>query len=351
MHRRKRRFLASALKVASFTALCLLIPAVSGALSAPLAERLGPDHVRIHWLGDGPVDVYVSSDPDASINQAERVAFADATGIFDFRKNMPERPYFILRDERDGSVLRVAERNLPLERGSNFRDAGGYEAADGKHVRWGMIYRSAAAPELSGNDYRYLNELKIKADVDLRSTDERSVSPDLLPTHTGARYLSSDYSLNFSEATYHDLLRSLAPQFREMFQEMFRNHEVVIVHCTAGQDRTGIAIALVLSALGVPRDVIVQDYLLSMQFRRPKYEVERMDPAEYPGNSFVEFVSKTSDSELYAQPYLYDAAGEPYLEEAFNEIDRRWGSVQNYLNQELGVTAAQIAQLRAIYLE
>jgi len=74
----------------------------------------------------------------------------------------------------------------------------------------------------------------------------------------------------------------------------------------------------------VPRDVIIQDYLLSMRYRRPQREFEKLDPTKYPGNSFVEFVAKTRTNELFSRPILYDPAGEPFLEHAFNEIDQRW---------------------------
>jgi protein-tyrosine phosphatase len=332
-----------------------ILPLTAVALDAPTAERLGPNHVRIHWLGEGPVDVYISVDPDAGIVKENRVARNNTAGVYDLKKKFTARPYFTLRDDRDGNVLRVAERILPLEQGSNFRDVGGYPAAEGKHIRWGKIYRSAATPMLTDGDYRYLARLDIKADIDLRSTDERLYSPDNLPQHTGAHYFSGDYRFSATSADYRDSPTSLAPQFRELFQALLHHEGAVTYHCSAGQDRTGIATALVLSALGVPRDVIVQDYLLSMQYQRAQYEFQRLDPAKYPGNTFAEFIAKIPESEfaadLAARPYLYDSAGEPFLEETFKVIDSRWGNVGNYLERELGVGSAEIAQLRAIYLE
>src|SRR3546814_14564024 len=71
-------------------------------------------------------------------------------------------PYFRLRDQRDGGMIRVAERALPLEHGSNFRDIGGYPAAGGKHVRWGMIFRSGWTPLLNDADEQRIGALKLE---------------------------------------------------------------------------------------------------------------------------------------------------------------------------------------------
>src|SRR3546814_6177413 len=84
------------------------------------------------------------------------------------------RPYFMLRDQRDGGMIRVAERALPLEHGSNFRDIGGYPAAGGKHVRWGMIFRSGGTPLLNDADEQRIGALKLGEMVDLRRSEEHT---------------------------------------------------------------------------------------------------------------------------------------------------------------------------------
>jgi protein-tyrosine phosphatase len=343
-------------------------PLAAQALEAPAVDRIAPDRIVVRWSGDDPVDVYVAARPDVAGGKARLLVRADRDGRYAFERTDPARPYFILKDERDGSVARVAERLLPLERGSNFRDVGGYPAAGGKHVRWGMIYRTAATPMLTDADYRYVEGLKITADIDLRSVEERQVAPDTLPARTGARYFANDYPSSdifpkmagktpqASQAALLELYRtwptSLAPQFRALFQQLLRRDGAVSYHCSAGQDRTGVATALVLSALGVPRDVILADYQLSTAERRPENEMPKLDPDRYPGNPVAALYVKAQSSGVVRKPQpLYDDRGVAFLQQTFDEIDARWGSVDNYLGAVLGVDRTDIARLRAIYLE
>ena len=96
-------------------------------------------HVAVEWNDADPVGVFVSADPGTGPDKAEVVSKADRSGRVVVPSAVTERRYFILRDGGDQSVVRVAERVLPLEQGSNFRDVGGYAGAGGKHVAWGNI--------------------------------------------------------------------------------------------------------------------------------------------------------------------------------------------------------------------
>jgi protein-tyrosine phosphatase len=332
-------------------------------------ERTAPDRLSLQWHGDDPVSVYVATRPDASPAASRRLVKGDRQGRYSFTRTDPRRPYFILKDEHDGSLSRVAERLLPLEGGSNFRDLGGYPAADGRHVRWGMIFRTGATPMLTDADFRYVSRLGLGSDIDLRSTEERQIAPDQVPARTGARYLANDYSgaalfsrpPRSSTATsgaapptdpYRDWLISLAPQYREIFGQLLGGAGAVAYHCSAGQDRTGVATALVLSALGVPREVVMADYHLSTLDRRPENEMPRIDPARYPGNVVAAYYARAQAAGSPTRPRpLYDPSGAALLDHTFNEIETRWGSVDNYLREELGVDGKAIARLRAKYLD
>ncbi len=345
----------------------LLPPMVAQAMEAAVV-RSAPDRLEIHWSSADPVDVYVSPLPDARPSQAQRVARGDRDGAFTLAWHEARRPYVILRDTRDGAVTRVAERLLPLERGSNFRDVGGYPAAGGKHVRWGLIYRTGATPLLTPDDDRYVGTLGVTSVIDLRSSEERQLAPDQAPAGPGVRYFAHDYPAsdifsklppNATPATsranqsslYRGWLVSLAPQYRDLFRQLLKGQGPVSYHCSAGQDRTGVATALVLSALGVPREVILADYHLSTQDRSPENEMPPIDPARYPDNALAAFYAKAQANGPSKPRPLYDDQHVAYLQQTFDEIDSRWGSVDAYLDKQLGVGPRDIARLRALYLE
>ena len=151
---------------------------------------------------------------------------------------------------------------------------------------------------------------------------------------------------------YREWPTSLAPQYREIFRALLRHDGAVTYHCSAGQDRTGVATALVLIALGVPRDVILEDYHLSTADRRPENEMPPLKAGDFPGNMVAAFYLKLQSAgiPMKARP-LYDSQGRPYLDYALDEIDAKWGSVENYLDKVLGMDKARIARLRALYLE
>jgi protein-tyrosine phosphatase len=350
-------------KTISQTLLLGLIAAATPAhaIDNAVVTRIDTGHVAVEWKDADPVSVFVSPSPKADVKKAEVVAKADRSGRVVVPYATTDRRYFILRDHGDKSVLHVAERVLPLEQGSNFRDAGGYKGADGKHVAWGRIFRSGAMPLLTELDYTTLEKLKIMTIVDLRSTDERMIAPDMLDDRTGATFISNDYSLKGlmagygkgdGENAYRGMDRFLKPQLKQVFRAMLRDEGAVMYHCSAGQDRTGITTGLILSALGVDRATILKDYHMSTELRRPQFEMPPLDPADWPGNPIVPYyvASMKKPGGPKAEP-LFTPKGNSHLAQFFEMVDKDYGSVDAYLDKELGVGPQQIAQLRALYLE
>lgn len=338
----------------------LALPAVAHAVEPGEVKRNDPRTVTLHWQDSDPVSVYVSSDPDAGIDAAMLVAGNVRTGTLTLPAAAAQRLYFLLRDGGDGSVVTLAERELPLERGSNFRDLGGYRGAGGRLVKWGRIFRSGAMPLLTENDYALLSELQIGSIVELRSVDERMIAPTQLDDRTGALFLSNDYSLKTMMANmmadreylYRDVGKALAPQYRTIFRRLLADDGAVLYNCSAGQDRTGVATALVLSALGVDRRTIMQDYHLSTALRRPQNEMPRLDPADWPGNPIVPYyvAAMNAPGGPKAEP-LYTPSGASHLARFFEVIERDYGSVEAYLDRELGISAADLKRLQSIYLQ
>jgi protein-tyrosine phosphatase len=247
------------------------------------------------------------------------------------------------------SALR-APRLIPLEGTQNFRDVGGYRTADGRRVKWGLIFRSADLSKLTAADIAELNLLGVQTVFDLRSTGERRNAPDVFAGRSTT--VSLDYDINAQaittalhsgptveslrsalSATYLELLTSLQPEYRQLFDQLLEGRGATIYHCTAGKDRTGTATALILSALGVPRETIYADYLMSNRFYHPAANATPMGGMP---------------SELSA---VLTSVDQSYLQGLYDSIDDHYGSVDGYLDRALGVDAAKISRLRELYTE
>lgn len=331
----------------------------SALISDARAERDAAGTITLRWTAPAKVDVFQTDKADGDIASARLISRNDSDGTAAAQATAGSRPYFLLKDRSDGSVTRVAERLVPLQQGSNFRDIGGYPGADGRHVRWGLIYRSGATAMLTPEDVATVGNLGLREMIDLRSSEERVLAPSRID---GVTYTAHAYAMQRIFAAmkstggvpqnggtlYRGLPTMLAPQMKLLFAALLSRQGPVEYNCSAGQDRTGFATALILSALGTPRDVILKDYLLSTGYRQPQWEMPPIDPAHYPDNPIARMFAMARTQK--AQP-LKEADGTPFLVSAFQEIDAKWGSTEGYLQQVVGLTPVDIAALRAGYLE
>jgi protein-tyrosine phosphatase len=220
---------------------------------------------------------------------------------------------------------------------------------------------------LSERDMQYLEGFGFRQVVDLRSREELELYPNHWADQADIAYSHGDYSMARivdsmvdengeplpMSALYGHMPTMLRPQLRAYFDALAEGEAPIVVNCSAGQDRTGIASALLLTALGVPRDVIVQDYLLSTRYRRPAIERGSVDlRAAAQENLFAQLMLRYSEGDrpAAAQPLLTDE-GVPYLHYAFAQIEADYGSVEAFLEQEIGVDAQTREQLQALYLQ
>lgn len=259
------------------------------------------------------------------------------------------------------------QRLLPLAGGSNFRDMGGYATEDNKTVRRGVLFRSGVMTNLTEADETFLERYDFAAVVDLRSDEELALYPNHWVEHNpNIDYRHHSYSIakmiaaakgpdgetKFQpEEFYRAMPRRLQPQLKLYFDALLQGEGAVVVNCSAGQDRTGFASAVLLSALGVPRDVVVEDYLLSTQYRRPDVELGEVDlRAAAKHNAFAKMMLRYTqgDKERKPQP-LVTADGTPFIVFALDEIQRDYGSTAAYL-ETLGLTEADLNTLRQLYL-
>ena len=259
---------------------------------------------------------------------------------------------------------REALRKLPFENAHNFRDLGGYKTSDGKTVKWGLIYRSDKLSELSSEDEFYLDRLGLTRIVDFRSIKEREAAPDRVAPassiaiqHVPIKVTGADFDLIKSKIESGDLRedelsellvqanRELVEQYtliyRAWIQSILEDNGLPMAfHCTAGKDRTGFGAAIVLLALGVPKETVMADYLATNT-----YTAEQIEKTV----SIVKWASLFQADAEALRPIL--GVEERFLNEAFLAIDEHYGSVDNYLTEGLGLTPDKRQQLRDLLLE
>lgn len=251
-----------------------------------------------------------------------------------------------------------ASRLLPLQGGFNLRDMGGYAAADGRRVKSRMLYRSGLMSLLTPADERHLADLGITTVCDLRRGGERRRDPTRWCEPAGVHYWARDYDESsgvLSEllrggissahamrsamlSLYPEILVDHAPSYRFLFERLIDGHVPLLFNCSAGKDRTGVAAALILSALGVSRDTIIEDYLLTNRHADFSRMTHGADGARRFGSA----------DEAVTRPLF--AADADYLAAAFDSLDRDHGGLDAYL-AAIGVDAEGRRRLRDVLLD
>jgi protein-tyrosine phosphatase len=252
----------------------------------------------------------------------------------------------------------VHDRVLPLQGGQNFRDLGGYRTRDGRTTRWGVLYRSGAMNGLTDADFLYLAKLGIRTVCDFRSTEERKAAPVRWPEGQAPRVLADDYGMDtmggadFRQAAswtaeqakaamaaqYPRMLQTFNGQYRRMFAQLLAGDTPLAFNCSAGKDRTGVAAALILTALDVPRETVIEDYLLSNRYFDPKKSVTQDDAASQAWKRMPPAVLQA-----------FMGVDRSYIEGVFKVIDSHAGGADGYFRDELGLSKADLRKLRKLY--
>ncbi len=248
---------------------------------------------------------------------------------------------------------------LPLEGGFNLRDMGGYAAADGRVVKHGMLFRSGVMSLLTAADEAHLAALGIVTVCDLRRPGERKREPTRWCEPAGVFYWSRDYEessgvlselmrLGMPDAAavrqkmidlYPEILVDHKPSYRFMFERLAAGHVPLLFNCSAGKDRTGVGAALILSVLGVPREAIVEDYLLTNNYA---------DFGRIMAQGGGEYERYRKIDPVVMRPLM--AADADYLDAMFESLDRDHGGITGYL-AEIGVDAGVKARLCELLLD
>ena len=270
-------------------------------------------------------------------------------------------------DYRSLSSPAIAERHVALEGQPNFRDLGGYKTADGRHVKWGLLYRSGALNKLTDADLEKLRARGIAKIIDLRTDSEIEKAPDRLPTGAKAIRLPVGSETNLNALTVavktgdvsgleegllldsnREFVRDFTGAYRQLLQQLAESADRPILwHCTLGKDRAGLGAAIVLMVLGVPQETIMEDYLLSNTFRA---QAMRKEMADFNRKH----ATTTNESKARRDAQVFRALIEvrrEFLQAAFDEMIKEYGSREAYIRHGLGVTKARQKRLQRRFLE
>jgi protein-tyrosine phosphatase len=329
-------------------------------------ERRPDGGFLLRWRAEAEgllVSVCAGPSPEA-IDWARPLARTRAREVATPALDPRRRHYFGLVPEGSARPLLVAERRLPLEGARNFRDLGGYGTRESRRVRWGRLYRSDHLGNLSPADCSFLAGLGLARICDFRTELERETRPSRLAEGCGAATALLSIGPGSPEGFRDALLgpgatrervaelmleinRELAlrhaPTFARMFELLLEGPPgPVLLHCAGGKDRTGFAAALVLLALGVPRELVMQDYLLTGRY------LTWRGRSPLPRKQREELGLREVDPELLRP--LGEARPE-YLAAALSAIEAHHASLDEYLEARLGLDAERRAELRARLLE
>lgn len=270
----------------------------------------------------------------------------------DHRQNARARTGIPPLHEHTTLIEDFADRHHPFEGCFNFRDIGGYPAAGGQRVRWGRLFRGGRQDRMTATDLARLQALGIRSQIDLRGPAEvheqgRGPLPAMgadyhhvpvIPEGGGDRLAQLVGDTRISGRRYLGYLEFGPEPWRYLFDVLANADRLpVLVHCTAGKDRTGVSVALVLAVLGVDRAWIEADYRLTNR------EVPRQ----------CDFLEATSGYPPgYDRATMLEVAAVP--EDAIGEflagLDARWGGPLEYL-RSIGIDDATFDRVRAHLLD
>lgn len=302
---------------------------------------------------EGAVEIYASSSPDdfnvafplATANISDRVVLVPKLG--------DNRKYFMLSFDKKEKIY-VTNRKINVPGVLNLRDIGGYVNDDGQTIKWGKIYRSGRLSEMTQAGKERLDKLNIKTLIDLCSAEEKAKSqhephfpnvisiPMKMPLDERMERLLLEGKCMRNDAIIYmqDLFSSYATDYHKELAGLFNvlskeSSYPVLIECGDGNDRTAFVIALIMSALKMPEDQIMDDYLFSnncLDYMR-----------------IANFGFELAPEQQEALTALVSAQSS-YLEYGFEKIKQDYKSIDSYFAKKLNLSSRKREKLQQILL-
>lgn len=315
----------------------------------------------VNWEVEPPgtaVDLAIGPSPEA-IDHEQPILAGATSEEARVQADLGGRRYVSVAPSAGGSAVVAAERRVSLRGALNVRDLGGYPTADGRRTRWGKVFRADALHALDADDLAVLTGLGLRVVFDLRRDSERGRAPNVelgadLPTVVlamggaaaeGPELMEQVLAGEVTEVdeafmvdVYAELVSTHATDFGTLLGSLAEPGGIpALFHCTAGKDRTGLASAMLLTILGVAREVVLDDYELSNRYRAA-VRIAQLRPVLAEAGVDVERIL----------PLL--SAPRPVLAAALDALDAEHGTVERYLVGPAGMRPAQLDELRSSLL-
>jgi protein-tyrosine phosphatase len=256
----------------------------------------------------------------------------------------------------------VDPRIIPIEGARNLRDAGGYSVGNGRRVKLRRLFRSGHPAGIEPAARTAFRSLGLASILDLRTNEERARQPYQADLLEGLRYHSRDYlhsdsdllkRLQTTTLTADDVHTSILQTYRALpyeqaigigmlFRILLDRGAPVLVNCTAGKDRTGAAIALLLLAIGVSREDVIRDYAMTEKIQDPATAFRTLGSAG-PYAFLANIDPAVWRPMLRSKP--------EYMHALIDQIDEKHGSVAAYLAEVHGIVENDIYQIKDILIE
>ena len=325
-----------------------------------LVERVevvyrSPGTLDVSWVtvgGDVSVDVAYGTTPETIDH--DHVATIDAGSCNTTLREVGPGPHFVSVSPHGlGPAVVAGERRLSFDGIQNFRDLGGYPSRHGGHTRWGLVFRSDALHKLTDDDLDAFHRIGLRVVYDLRSDRERESNPNPVDSiqfevigrpraddaedeaAARAQFVSSPDGEQLLRDLYLGMLEHSAALFGRLLAGLTEPHELpAVFHCHAGKDRTGVTAALLLLALGVDREAVLDDYELTRRYRTLAHQQDSL------ANMMEMGMAPEAAAGVLSAPRWAMA-------EALDELAHRYGGIEAYLCGPAGMSPDTLQRLRA----